>query len=178
MRKDYGLAPYAYLSGEKQISEKVFIQVGAGYSILNAVNTRKSVLLNEYSFGRDTNSFTANFTRYTYCYGFAQLRYMFSSTIGVYGGGGASFMLDSRAQLYDKIYGARYANGYGIGFARTDAFANFGIYCQASSRIALEAQYQKGFIDITNNTYFANAVQDKQQRVMVGLRYTLTKKRW
>ncbi|MFM2386230.1 MAG: hypothetical protein RL660_987 [Bacteroidota bacterium] len=176
--KAFGVAPYITIGGEKQLSDKLTIGGNVGYSLSNALNTSKSVLLNEYSFGRDTSRFSASFQRYTYAFTDIYARYMLSNAFGIQAGGGAAYMLDTRAQLYDKYNGSRYGNGYGVGFGRTDLYASLGLHMNLHQRVALQVQYQHGFIDLTNNQYFGNTNKDQQRRVMVGLRYRLSRNKY
>jgi hypothetical protein len=172
-----GVFPYAQLGVQKELTEKISIDGALGYSSNNALNTSEKFLTNNYSFGRDTNSFHIQYQTYNYMYLPLGIRYKLTDALAVNAGANASYMLDVRSKLWDKVYGTRTSGGYGVGFNRLDIGAQLGFSFAATRALSIDINAQQGLTDITNNTYFKNTINDKQRRASIGLRYKLGKRR-
>jgi hypothetical protein len=168
----WGYSPYVGFGVDKPVFERITMSSHVGFTYFNGLNVSEKSTSIKYSFGVD--SVTTNYThkRLFQTYLPVSLYYQVMRN---------HFLMASIGAMYSFNVGTKVENvetsqsiektGYRSGFNQFDAFANVGYSYQIMKKIMLQISVQQGFMDMTKNSYFNNAISNTQTRIQLGIKY-------
>jgi hypothetical protein len=170
-----GVTPFIGLGFSKLLNPNFGIRMDALFSSYNQINGSSATPLSNYSFGRSKDSFTVNYKKFTQVVVPFRMEYQMARIFSLYAGASASYLVDVNSQVKDGGNPLVSRWGYRDGFNKLDIAATFGFGFALTKTLGLEAFYQHGFMDLTNNNYFNNTQTHTQKRILCGLKYNFKK---
>lgn len=171
---NWGIAPFLNIGFEKNIRSKISIATQIGFTYFNAINLRKEIANYQYSFGLDSSIFAIDYKRIYQIQLPFNFIYSINKNNSIFGGLGASYMFNTMSKV-NNDGNISNQNGYKQGMNPFDVFAQIGYQFQINNRFALLATYQGGFINAYQKSYFNTQQNSTQNKIIVGLKYSISK---
>lgn len=171
-----GISPLVGIGFDYQLSMSLWLHSNIGFSYFNALNTHKTSSNIRYSFGIDSSGTKVEHKQLFQIHLPVGIKYEVMNKHFVLANIGAVMTLDASSLVRENNTTSNQM-GYRSGFNLFDFMFQVGYEYSLNQRFALYGWYQRGFIDMTKDTYFGNASNDIQQRVNIGIKYNFTSKR-
>lgn len=171
--RPWGLAPVLGIGGEKELRPGLSVAAQVGFTWFNGLKVTKEVQSYRYSFGVDSTAISVEYRRLLQFTLPVSVLYRLSPRWSVFAGLGVNYAFEVQSRLKDDDNAPSTVFGYRDGWRRLDGFAQAGVRANISPRLGAVVQYQQGFADMTENSFFQQNATQRQSRIMLGLRYEL-----
>ncbi len=174
----WSISPYVGIGYCFPISNRFDFFGSLAWTMQNNLNINDYSYQVKYGFGKDSTSMIVNRKSQIQLEMPLQIGFKINNSNMLIGGFGLNYGLDVYSSVKDfETESFKNQFGFRSGINTIDLIAMFGYAYKINNNILLQANYSKGFIDKTNNTYFNNLNKDNTQRFSIGMKYLFNKKK-
>lgn len=182
-------APYLGIGLEKTLSKRITMATQVGFTYFAGLQTQNRTVSYRYKFGIDSSVYTALHRMVFRVQWPVQLRYAINKQHAVMLGAGAAWQPDGVSTVtapQQVLNGgsvpagniplvSKNTLGYLHGIRAWDVFFQAGYQWQWHERMALQVLWQAGLRDMTNNNLLSSNRIQRNNGLMVGLRYSFVR---
>jgi hypothetical protein len=182
-------APYLSIGLEKTVSKRLTMATQVGFTYFAGLQTQNRSISYRYKFGIDSSVYTALHRMVFRIQWPIQFQYAINKEHALMLGAGAAWQPDglSRVTAPQQVLSgggipsgnaplvSKNTLGYLHGIRAWDVFFQAGYQWQWHERMALQVLWQAGLRDMTNNTILSSNRIQRNNGLMVGLRYSFVR---
>jgi hypothetical protein len=182
-------APYLSIGLEKTVSKRLTMATQVGFTYFASLQTQNRSISYRYKFGIDSSVYTALHRMVFRIQWPIQFQYAINKEHALMLGAGAAWQPDglSRVTAPQQVLSgggipsgnaplvSKNTLGYLHGIRAWDVFFQAGYQWQWHERMALQVLWQAGLRDMTNNTILSSNRIQRNNGLMVGLRYSFVR---
>lgn len=182
-------APYLGLGLEKQISPRITMASQVGFTFFSGLQTHNRTVSYRYKFGLDSTVYTALHRMVFRVQWPIQFRYAFNKQHALLAGVGAAWQPDGisrvtaptqvlnggNAPLPNSPVVSKNTLGFLHGIRTWDFFLQAAYQWQWHERMALQVLWQAGLRDMTDNKILSSNRIQRNNGLMIGLRYSFVR---